>query len=69
MSHFIITLYKNPNSAIATIFVPLWLLSIISIGIFYQSTLLAGRIENLTGLMFAFVAIITVIRQQIPPNR
>ena len=38
-------------------------------GIFYQSSQLAGRIENLAALMFAFVAIVPVIRGQIPPNR
>ena len=40
-----------------------------NLGIFYQSSQLAGRIENLAALMFAFVAIVPVIRDQIPPNR
>ena len=53
--HFYICLYKNPGSAVTTIFVPLILLSVINLGIFAQTDMLAGRIENLAGLMFAFM--------------
>lgn len=42
------------------------LLTIINIGIFFQINGLSGRIENIAGLMFAYTAIIMVIREQIP---
>lgn len=35
-SHFIIPLYKFPVVSILTIFLPLWLLGIINLGIFFQ---------------------------------
>lgn len=47
---------------------PLWLLAIINIGIFYQDENLANRIQNIAALMIAFVALIPTIRAQIPPN-
>lgn len=53
---------------IVTIFVPLWMLGIINLGIFYQDTGLADRINSLAGLMLAFVALIPVIRDQLPPS-
>lgn len=43
-AHFIITLYKIPNSAVATIFLPILLLCIINLGIFNQDKVLSGRI-------------------------
>jgi hypothetical protein len=47
---------------------PLWLLAIINLGIFFQDENLADRIASIAGLMIAFVALIPTIRDQIPPN-
>lgn len=54
--------------AMATIFLPLLLLSIINLGIFFQDNGLADRIASIAALMIAFVALIPSIRAQIPPN-
>ena len=43
-AHFVIKIFRNPNSAAGTIFIPIVLLTIINLGIFYQDNLLAGRI-------------------------
>ena len=51
-----------------TIFLPLWLLGIMNLGIFFQDNGLADRIGSLAGLMIAFVALIPVIRSELPPN-
>ncbi len=67
-AHFIITLYKIPSSAVATIFMPVLLLCIINLGIFNQDRVLGGRIENLAALMLAFISVFPVIRNEIPPN-
>ena len=67
-AHFVIPLYKFPAIGLFTIFVPLWLLGVINIGIFFQDTGLADRIGSLAGLMIAFVALIPVIREQLSPN-
>lgn len=67
-AHFIITVYKIPKSAVATIFGPIFLLCIINLGIFNQSIVLGKRIANIATIMLAFVAVFPVIREQIPPN-
>lgn len=38
------------------------------LGIYFQSTGLADRIGSLSGLMIAFVALIPVIRQELPQS-
>lgn len=67
-AHFFICLYKNPISVATTIFFPIILLSVINLGIFSQTNSLAGRIENLAALMFAFMEIYPIVRSQIPPT-
>jgi hypothetical protein len=67
-AHFNVPLYKFPIVALATIFLPLWLLAIINLGIFFQDNTLADRIASIAALMIAFVALIPTIRDQIPPN-
>ena len=47
---------------------PLWLLALINLGIFFQDSNLGDRIGSIATLMIAFVALIPVIRSQIPPN-
>ena len=54
--------------SLVTIFLPLWLLGIMNLGIFFQDNGLADRIGSLAGLMIAFVALIPVIRSELPPN-
>lgn len=67
-AHFTIPLYKFPFVTLFTIFIPLWLLGIINLGIFFQDTGLGDRIGSLAALMIAFVALIPVIREALPPN-
>jgi hypothetical protein len=52
----------------ATIFLPLWLLGIINLGIFFQDNSMDDRIGSISALMIAFVALIPTIRDEIPPN-
>ena len=66
-AHFIFYIYKRPMVAICTIFLPLSLLGMINIGIFFQDNGLADRLGTLAGLMIALVALLPVIREQIPP--
>lgn len=53
---------------ILTIFLPLMLLSIITLAIFFQNYELAGRIESISVLMIAFVALIPTLREELPPT-
>lgn len=67
-ANFLIPLYKYPLVSLATIFLPLWLLAIINLGIFYQNTSMGDRVGSIAGIAIAFVALIPTIRDNIPPN-
>jgi len=54
--------------ALTAIFLPLVLLGIINLAIFYQSASLADRVGNIATLMIAYIEMISVIRNQIPPS-
>jgi len=66
-AHFVIPAYKYPGLPIITIFVPLLLLVIINLTIYFQSTDLGSRTVSIGTLVIAYVAFIPVIRGQIPP--
>lgn len=61
-------MYKFPFVPLITIFFPLWLIAVINLGIFFQDSFLADRINSIAGLMIAFVALIPTIRDQLPPT-
>ena len=67
-AHFSVPLYKYPFVSLATIFIPLWLLAIINLAIFFQGSLLGERIASIAAVMIASVALMPTIRSQIPPN-
>ena len=52
----------------ATIFLPLWLLAVLNLGVFFQDDNLADRIASIASLALAFIAFIPTIREQIPPS-
>ena len=54
-AHFEIPIYKFPMVTIATIFIPLWLLGIITVGIYFQDRVLVDRIVSISALLIAFV--------------
>jgi hypothetical protein len=58
-------MYKVPDESIGTIFLPLLLLGIINLCIFFQDYKLSGRIASVASLMIAFVAIVPVVRAKI----
>jgi hypothetical protein len=64
----LVPLYKFPLVSLATIFLPLWLLAIINLGIFFQDNNLGDRIGSIAGIIVAFVALIPTIRDEIPPS-
>lgn len=66
--HFIIPLYRHPMDSVASIFIPLWLLGIINLAIYYQEVKLADRVGSLATLIVAHVALIPIIRENVPPN-
>jgi hypothetical protein len=57
-----------PFTSLATIFLPLWLLAVLNLGIFFQPEGLSDRIAAIASLALAFIAFIPTIRGQIPPS-
>lgn len=65
-AHFQFPLYKYPSVALATIFIPLWLLGLINLFVFFQTSTLDNRLATIATLMIAFVALIPTIRGSLP---
>jgi hypothetical protein len=63
----VIPVYKFPGVSIITIFFPLWLLAILNLAIYFQSTDFGNRTVSIGTLVIAYVGLISVIRGQIPP--
>ena len=51
-----------------TIFIPLWLLGVLTLGIFFQEPDLGARIASLATIMMAYVAFLPSIRAELPPS-
>lgn len=66
-SHFKIPLYKYPGSSLATIFIPLWILGLATLAVFFQGPGLGNALQNLGTLLLAFIAFIPTIHEKIPP--
>jgi hypothetical protein len=49
-----------------TIFIPLWLLSFVSVYVYFQTTEIMNRIVNVAGLMIAYAAIQPIVRDNLP---
>lgn len=51
-----------------TVFVPLWLLGIVNLGIFFQDGNLSDRLASIITLVVAFITYIPTIEETIPPT-
>lgn len=61
-------MYKDPFSAVFSIILPLILLAIINLFIFFQSNDLGSRIASIATLLVAFMAFLPTVRELIPPT-
>jgi len=64
-NHFIIPLYTYPGNAIASIFLPLFLLALVSLAIFFQEPELSGRVDAIATMVLGYISLIPVIKGQI----
>jgi hypothetical protein len=62
-------MYKKPQVPLIVLFVPLWLISLINLGIFFQSSKLGDRMASIITLMLALIAFFPVIREELPPSK
>ena len=61
-AHFRIPLYKHPISSLVQIFVPIWILAAINMGIYYQDcNALADKIASIATVTLAFIAFLPTI--------
>lgn len=67
-SHFVIPLYKYPGNSLATIFIPLFLLALLSLAIFFQPNELSNRISSIATMVLGYIALIPSIKEQLPPS-
>lgn len=65
-AHFRIPIYKYPGMSILTIFVPIWILGLIGLMVFFQETSFSGRLATIATLALAFVAFLPTINDSIP---
>ena len=63
---FEIPLFRHPIVDMMTIFIPLWLLSFISLYVYFQPAEIMGRILNVAALMIAYAAITPIVRDNLP---
>ena len=59
-------MYRPPLVSLLTIFLPLWFLGILNLGIYFQEYALAERIASIATVMIAYVSLLPVIRGQLP---
>ncbi len=67
-AHFTIPLYKYPVPTLSTIFLPIWILNLINIAIYFSAPDLSNRLSSVATLMIAYVALIPTVRSKIPAN-
>ena len=65
---FTLGIYRYPTNTLLMIFIPLWLLTLINLAIFFQPKMIKDRIANITTLMVAYTAFLPVIRNRIPSS-
>ncbi len=67
-AYFNIPMFREPLTSLVTVFIPLWLLGLINLGIYFQDKDLGSRIGSIIGIMLAFIAYIPTIDAAIPPS-
>jgi hypothetical protein len=65
-AHFRIPIYKYPAVSILTIFIPIWILGLIGLFVFFQEPTLSARLATIAVLALAFVAFLPTINESIP---
>ena len=64
----VIPLYKYPGNGLVTIFLPVLLLALLSLAIFFQEPQLSGRIGSIATMFLGYIALIPSIKEQLPPS-
>jgi hypothetical protein len=65
-AHFRIPVYKYPGVSILTIFIPIWILGLIGLFVFFQEPAFGARLATVAVLALAFVAFMPTVNASIP---
>jgi hypothetical protein len=60
-------MYRYPFNTVLTIFLPILLLAVITLAIFFQDFGFGGRIASIATLMVAYSAFLPTVRESLPP--
>jgi hypothetical protein len=61
-THFVIPLYKYPGNSLATIFIPLLLLALLSLALFFQDNNLSDRIALIATMVLGYIQLIPAVK-------
>ena len=61
-------MYKYPGSNLLSIFLPLWVLALINLTIYFQDISFAGRLAVIATITLAFIAFLPTINDKIPQS-
>lgn len=61
-------MYKYPFTTVLTIFLPIMMLAVLNLAVFFQENSLSGRISSLATIMVAYTAFLPTVRDRIPPS-
>jgi hypothetical protein len=61
-THLVVPLYKYPGNSLATIFLPVLLLALLSLAIFFQDSDLSGRIGAIATMILGYTSLIPSIK-------
>jgi hypothetical protein len=68
--HFIVPLFKFPGNGWATIFIPMFMLALLSIFIFLQTEASIGeKLGSIATFVLGFIALIPNIKAELPPSQ
>jgi hypothetical protein len=67
-THFVIPLYKYPGNSLLTIFIPIVMLSLLSLAIFFQDNNLSDRIGLIATMVLGYIQLIPSVKNELPPS-
>ena len=68
-AHFVIPVYKMPGNAWSTIFIPVFMLAVLSIALYFPNSSLETEVGAVATMVLAFIALIPSIKAQLPQTQ
>lgn len=62
----VIPLYKYPSTTIINVFLPLYMVAVMSLGVFFETNDMSNRDGSLATFLLAYIAFLPSIRESLP---